>query len=132
MTYIIGIVVVLIILYQIGKFQQMGESNKSVSNLSLKLEDDSKWEIVHRKTERWTELGFGDGDNFPGYGRVYEREFKVWYCDVGSKEVKGEQIIKDRHTLGYYPENAIKITGDDVYLDELYNTKGYECVYTQD
>jgi hypothetical protein len=135
MTYIIGIVVFLIIFYQIGKSQQKDETNKSgyfnaQTNSFLKLEDDSKWEIVHRKTERWTELGFGDGENFPGYGRVYEREFKVWYCDVGSKVVKGEQIIKDRHTLGFYPENSKKITGDDVYLDKLFKTKGYESLYT--
>lgn len=65
---IIGIVVVLIILYQIGKSKQKSETNTSVSfnvqtNSSAKSEDDSKWEIVHRKTERWTELGFGDGVN---------------------------------------------------------------------
>lgn len=135
MIYIIGIVIILIILYQFGKSQQMDETKKSVSynvktNSFYKFEDDSRWEVVHRKTERWAELGFGDGDDFPGYGKVYDREFKVWYCDVGSKEMKGVQIIKDKHTLGYYPENNKKITGDDVYLDELYNTKGYESLYT--
>jgi hypothetical protein len=135
MIFIIGIVIVFIIFYRVEKSQQKDETNKSVffnfqTNSFLKPEDNSKWEIVHRKTERWTELGFGDGDNFPGYGRVYYREFKVWYCDVGSKVVKNQQIIKDRHTLGYYPENSKKITGDDVYLDELYNTKGYESLYT--
>jgi hypothetical protein len=136
MTYIIiGIIVVFIILYQIGKSQQKSEKNKSVSfnvqtNSSTKSEDDSKWEIVHRKTERWTELGFGDGDDFPGYGRLYEREFKVWYCEVGSKEIKDERIIQDRFPLHYEPENSKEITGEGVYLDRLENSKGYESLYT--
>lgn len=136
MIYIItGIVVVLVILYQIGKSYQKSETNKSVSfnvqtNSSAKSEDDSKWEIVHRKTERWTELGFGDGDNFPGYGRLYDREFKVWYCEVGSKEIKDERVIRDRFPLHYEPKNSKEITGEGVYLDRLDNTKGYESLYT--
>lgn len=136
MTYIIiGIVVVLIVLYQIGKSQQKNEPKKSTSfnvhtNSSTKSEDDSKWEIVHRKTERWTELGFGDGDNFPGYGRLYDREFKVWYCEVGSKEIKDERIIRDRFPLHYEPKNSNEITGEGVYLDRLENTKGYESLYS--
>lgn len=135
MVYLIAVVVILVILFQI-KNQQKSGYNRAVTfkvqtNSSYtKSTDDYKWEIVHRKTKRWDDLGFGDGYYFPGYGRIYEREFKVWYCDVGSKEVREAQIIKDRHTLGYYPENSKKITGDDVYLDELYNTKGYEYLYT--
>lgn len=136
MTFIIiGIVIVLVILYQIGKSNQKSETNKSVSfnvqtNSSAKSEDDSKWEIVRRKTERWTELGFGDGDNFPGYGRLYNREFKVWYCEVGSKEIKDERVIRDRFPLHYEPKNSKEITGEGVYLDRLDNTKGYESLYT--
>ena len=132
---IIGVVVVLVILYQMGKSKQKSETNKSVSfnvqtNSSSKPEDNSKWEIVHRKTERWTELGFGDGDNFPGYGRLYDREFKVWYCEVGSKEIKDERVIRDRFPLHYEPKNSKEITGEGIYLDRLDHTKGYESLYT--
>jgi len=135
MTYIIiGVVVILIILYQIGKSQQKYETEKTVSfnvqTNSAKPEKDSRWEIVHRKTERWTELGFGDRDNFPGYGKLYDREFKVWYCDVGSKEVKDEQVIRDRFPLHYQPKNSEATTGEGIYLDRLDNTKGYESLYT--
>jgi hypothetical protein len=132
---IIGVIVVLVILYQIGKSQQKSETNKSVSfnvqtNSSPKSKDDSKWEIVNRKTKRWTELGFGDGDDFPGYGRLYDREFKVWYCAVGSKEIKDARIISDRFPLNYEPKNCKEITGEGVYLDRLDNTKGYESLHT--
>lgn len=137
MTYIIiGIVVILLVFFQIGKSQQKSDYNKAITfkvqtnSSSTKSTDDSKWEIVHRKTKRWTELGLRDGDFYYCYGRLYDRQFKVWYCDVGCKEVKDEQIIRDRLPLGYEPENSKKITGEGVYLDGLYNTKGYEYLYT--
>lgn len=137
MTYIIiGVIVVLIILYQIGKTKQKNDSENELTfkvqtnSSSRKDTNDSKWEIVHRKTIKWNELGFGDGESFPGYGRLYDREIKVWYCDVGSKEVKDEQIIKDRYPLHYEPKNSEKITGEGVYLDRLDNTKGYESLFT--
>ncbi len=69
-------------------------------------------------------------DNFPGYGRLYEREFKVWYSDVGSKDIKDEQIIQDRFPLHYEPKNSKNITGEGVYLDRLDNTKGYESLFS--
>ncbi len=137
MSYIIAIAIVLIILYQIGKHQQKSKIYKPVSfkvqtsfHTETKHKDDSKWEIVHRKTKRWTDLGFGDGDNFPGYGRLYDREFKVWYCEIGSKDIKDERIIRDRFPLHYDPKNSHKITGEGVYLNRLYNTKGYESLYS--
>jgi len=137
MTYIIiGVIVIFIILYQIGKTKQKNDSENGLAfevqtnSSSRKNTDDSKWEIVHRKTTRWTELGFGDGDSFPGYGRLYDREIKAWYCDIGSKEVKEEQIIQDQFPLHYEPKNSEKITGEGVYLDRLDNTKGYESLFT--
>lgn len=131
---IIGVVIVFTILWLTGGGQLKGEKNKSVSfnvqtNSSVKLDDD-KWEIVHRKTERWTELGFEDGDNFPGYGRLYDREFKVWYCEVGSKQINDERVVKDRYLMHYGPKNSQKITGKNVYLDRLENSKGYHALYT--
>jgi len=137
MTYIIiGVAIVLIILYQVGKAEEKNDSKKQVrfnvttNSSSVKKEDNSKWEIVHRKTARWDEMGFGDGDSFPGYGKLYDREFKAWYCDVGSKEEKSVQIIQDRFPLNYEPKNAKELTGEGIYLDRLYNTKGYESLFT--
>jgi len=133
---IIGVIIGVIILYQIEKskkdngYENQLEFKAETNSSSRKNGDDSKWEIVHRKTTRWNELGFGDGESFPGYGRLYDREIKVWYCDVGSKEVKDEQIIKDRYPLHYEPKNSEKITGKGVYLDRLDNTKGYEFLFT--
>jgi hypothetical protein len=137
MTYvIIGVIILFIILFQIGKTKQ---KNDPENGLTIKVQTDSsskkdtnrsKWEKVQRKTERWTDLGFGDGDSFPGYGKLYDREIKVWYCDVGKKEIKDEQIIQDRFPLNYEPKNSTKITGEGVYLDRLDNTKGYEYLFT--
>lgn len=136
MTYIIiGIIILIIILYQVGKSQPKNGTNNSVSfdvqtDYTTKPKDDFKWVVVHRKTTRWTELGFGDGDDFPGYGKLYDREFKVWYCDVGSKEAKGERIFRDRFPLHSQPKNSKAITGEGVHLDRLNNTKGYESLFT--
>ncbi len=47
-----------------------------------------KWKIVYRKTNKWTEYGFGDGDLFPGYGKLYLKEYEVWYSDIDSLEKK--------------------------------------------
>jgi len=92
--------------------------------------DSGKWEIVHRKTQRWTELGFGDNDKFPGYGKLYEREFEVWYCDIGSKNRKGIQKFSDKYPLNYDPRDYQKIVGEGVYVEALTNSRGYEALYT--
>ena len=68
-------------------------------------------------------MGFGDGDKFPGYGKLYNREFKVWFCNVGSKEKNNVQIFKDRNPLNYQPNNYEKITGPDVRLDKILDRK---------
>lgn len=92
--------------------------------------ESGKWEVVHRKTERWTELGFGDDDKFPGYGRLYEREFEVWYCEIGSKERKDIQKFSDKYPLNYDPRDYQKIVGEGVYIEALTNSKDYEALYT--
>ncbi|MFB9052931.1 hypothetical protein ACFFVB_07540 [Formosa undariae] len=92
--------------------------------------DIGKWEVVYRKTKRWTQLGFGENDKFPGYGRLYEREFEVWYCEIGSKERKKVQKFSDKYPLNYNPRNPQNIIGEDVYTETLTNTKGYESLYT--
>lgn len=92
--------------------------------------DIGKWEIVHRKTKRWTELGFGNNEKFPGYGRLYERKFEVWYCDIGSKERNDVQIVTDKNPLGYEPKNYQDMVGDNISIEQLNNSKEYDALYT--
>jgi hypothetical protein len=92
--------------------------------------DNNRWEVVRRKTARWTELGFGDNDNFPGYGKLYEREFKVWYCEIGSKERRDIHKFTDKYPLNYDPRDYQKIVGEGVYVEQLVNSKKYEALYT--
>jgi hypothetical protein len=105
--------------------------NKSSGYVKSNYNNDSvKWELVRRKTERWDELGFGDGDSFPGYGKLYNREFKVWYCDINSKEKKDIQTFRDVNVLNYDPKRSIQITGPDIYLEPLRNTMQFAALYT--
>jgi len=92
--------------------------------------DPVRWQLVRRKSARWNELGFGDGDSFPGYGKLYNREFEVWYCDINSKEKKNVQTFRDKSVLNYEPKKSFEITGPDIYLERLRNTKQYEALYT--
>lgn len=98
------------------------------SSSSKKISKD--WEIVYRNSDRWNELGFGSGDKFPGYGKLFDRELKVWCCEIGSKEIKEEKIIKDRFPYNYEPKEIESIVGDNIYFDWLENKKGYEYLKT--
>jgi len=148
MTWVIIIVFLIIVVVYINK-QNSNEKlkKKGVRNNELKRElkfnvftdsamnhadvnDSIKWELVRRKSARWKELGFGDGEKFPGYGKLYDREFMVWYCDVGTKEKKNVQSYKDRNPLNYEPKDHFKITGEGIYLERLDNTKEYESLYS--
>lgn len=108
---------------------ELGFDIKAVINSPID-NDSDKWEIVHRKTDRWNELGFGDNDKFPGYGRIYEREFEVWNCEIGSKERKDLMRFTDKYPLNYDPKNYHEIVGEGVYLEQLSNTKDYNALYT--
>ncbi len=87
-----------------------------------------RWYFGLKKSERIK--GQDKVDNFPGYGRLYDRSFKVWYCDIGSKEPKNEQSFNDRFPLHYGPRDYENITGENVYLERLDNTKGYDSLYS--
>jgi hypothetical protein len=91
-------------------------------------EDSIQWELVRRKSDRWNEL-FGE-NIYPGYGKLYDREFEVWYCDIGAKVRKNIQGHHDRYPLNYRPNNSSTITGKDVDLHYLFNTKNYKDLYT--
>ncbi len=106
-------------------YSQPGRNTKTFKKL-----DSASWELVRRKSERWNELGFGDGEDFPGYGKLYDREFQVWYCNVGSKEKKNIQSYKDRNPLHYEPKNSTRIIGEGIFLKRLYKTGDYEAIYT--
>jgi len=94
-------------------------------------DDSSKWEIVYKNSERWNELGFslkfGDGRPFPGYGKLYDGEFGVWYCDIGSTEKKNIQFHKER--FSYSPEFH-RIVGNNINFEQLTNTRGYEALFS--
>jgi len=138
MIYIIIIAVVIFaLLVIIGKRNE--KINKGISGVNFQVSTNTndtidkeidKWEIVYRKTNRWAELGFGDDQDFPGYGRLYDRFFEVWYCDIGSKEKKDIYNYQDKFPLNYYPKEYEKITGENVYLEKLNNSKGYKELFT--
>jgi len=113
-----------------NSYQESGVSHRKNAGKTSRIpgvNENYKWEIVRRGTARWIELGFA---SFPGYGRLYDREFRVWYCDVGSKEIKNEQQHYDRFPLHYNPKNSEKITGNDVYINRLDVTRGYIALFT--
>lgn len=138
MIYFIGAIIVVLVIYLFAR-PKSGTKQTPTEN---------KWELVERKSQRWHDLGYGEGDNFPGYGKLYDREFDVWYCEVGSKERKMLQKFYDRNPLHYEPNNRNRkdvhaakrtesagklcsdIIGEGIILDRLHNTKDYEALYT--
>ncbi|HPV20826.1 MAG TPA: hypothetical protein PLW37_00985 [bacterium] len=106
------------------------ETNTSESEHDNDLENSIIWETVHRYSKRWKQLKLGSGINFPGYGKIYEREFMVWYCDVNSKEKKSQQLFNDKGVLYYYPINSEKITGDGVVFERLQNIKEFKALFS--
>lgn len=158
MTYVIIIAIIFIIIYfskaaDTDKKKRQTKSTKNNNDIDLytaatwretktqtptsysnktssPIQDNQTWELVRRKSERWKQLGFGEGENFPGYGKLYDREFEVWYIEVGSKEKMSVQVYRDRNPLHYDPKNSKNITGEDVYLERLFNTKEYESLYS--
>ncbi|MDY7395829.1 hypothetical protein UMM65_11280 [Aureibaculum sp. 2210JD6-5] len=104
----------------------LGDSAKYVREIEETVDPD--WEIIYRKSEKWYELGFED--NFPGYGKLYDRNFEVWFCDVGSKEKKDIQSFKDRFPIQYTPKNTRKIVGANINFERLQNSKNYEVLFS--
>lgn len=126
MILTISIIVILFVsFYFYGYFLNLKENKKSKQT-----HNQSSWEIVHRDTERWTDLGFGDGDDFPGYGKLFKREFKYWYCEIGSKTPINEQTLTDIFPMHYDPKGSTEIIGENVFLEKLQITKGFEALYT--
>lgn len=132
---VVVIIIIIVVIIIINNNKDKNETNERVLTVTsynddeLETEDDG-WEIVHKKTSRWNELGYGHGNNFPGYGKLYKRFFEVWYCEVGSKEKKGLTEHEDTYPMNYSPKNYIKITKVDIDLNSLQNTLGYEALYS--
>ncbi len=146
MIYVVIILTVIIVFVYIAR-QKNGDKISTTSKDRIESTDSTKWELVRRKSDRWKELGFGEGETFPGYGKLYDREFDVWYCDIGSKDKKAVQKFYDRNPLHYEPKErgrdftqtsipnsghkmSSEITGEGVNLERLHNTKEYEALYT--
>jgi len=120
------LIFVAVIIFVIASYASKKTNLKSENiNNPTEKKNIGGWEIVRRKSDRWFELGFGDGDMFPGYGKLYERLFECWYVDVGSKEKKSIQNFKDVFPEHYTPNKYQKITGKTINFEKLSNSKNY-------
>lgn len=85
-------------------------------------------EIVNYKSDRFADL-FGRGKDcsyFPGYGKIFNRTFEIWYKSIGSKIKEGlieyKDIGVDSYSGPFFPE---KIT-NGVYINNPLEKKlGY-------
>ncbi len=152
MIYAIIITAIILFIYTARQKDNDKPLNKSVQKIvqTNKVEhtDYISWELVRRKSERWHQLGFGEGETFPGYGKLYDREFDVWYCDIGSKVKKDMQKFYDRNPLHYEPKDRLRdivqspnatnhqrkmsseIMGEGIFLERLHNTKEFVSLYS--
>jgi hypothetical protein len=90
---------------------------------------DNREEIVAYKSDRYAEL-FGRGKDcsyFPGYGKIHNRVFDVWYRSTHSKEKQGVVEYKDVGNADYSPPFfADKLTNGIFIGNELTGrTQGY-------
>lgn len=88
-------------------------------------------EIVNYKTDRYTEL-FGRGNDcsyFPGYGKICNREFNIWYQNYNSTEM---QLVQDYFDIGveYLPPFfSEEISDGHCIHNNLERTRGYLKLY---
>jgi hypothetical protein len=93
---------------------------------------NNQTEIVKYKTDRYAEL-FGRGKDcsyFPGYGKIFNRTFEIWYREVGSKDKQGLIVYKD---IGNDTYEALffaeRITNGVLINNKLERTLGYLKLY---
>jgi len=93
---------------------------------------NNQTEIVKYKTDRYADL-FGRGKDcsyFPGYGKIYNRTFEIWYRNVGSKDKQGLIIYKDIGNDKYEgPFFVERITNNILINNKLERTLGYLKLY---
>lgn len=85
-------------------------------------------ELVRYKTDRYADL-FGRGKDcsyFPGYGKIYNRTFDIWYQEFNSQEKNGMREYKDigcdKYQEPFFTEN---FTNGNRINNQLERTKGY-------
>jgi len=89
--------------------------------------------LVRRNSNRWKELKFGDGEFFPGYGKIFERTFDVLYCNIGSNDKIIQPEFKDKAILSL--ANGIRgnyhgMTGIGLVFESLKKKQGYRKLLT--
>ena len=65
---------------------------------------------------------------FPGYGKIFERVFDVWYCEIGSKEKISQPEFKDKAILNFYDGicgDLVRFKDKNLKLESLSKTQGY-------
>ena len=89
-------------------------------------------ETVHYKSDRYAEL-FGRGKDcsyFPGYGRICNRTFTMWYQETGSTEKKGLRKYKDIANDSYQAPVYIEdFTNGILVTNELSRTQGFKKLF---
>lgn len=88
-------------------------------------------EIVHYKTDRYANL-FGRGKDcsyFPGYGKIYNRTFEIWYQDFGTKEKQNIFTYKDIGANLYAPYFTEELTEGWPINNQLERTQGFKRLY---
>src|SRR5690554_2717759 len=85
-------------------------------------------ELVRYKTDRYADL-FGRGKDcsyFPGYGKIYNRTFDIWFQEFNSQEKKGMREYKDigcdKYQAPFFTDNFTNGIGIN---NQLERTKGY-------
>ncbi|OFX19491.1 MAG: hypothetical protein A2033_08005 [Bacteroidetes bacterium GWA2_31_9] len=89
-------------------------------------------ELVRYKTDRYADL-FGRGKDcsyFPGYGKIYNRTFDIWFQEFNLQEKKGMREYKDigcdKYQVPFFTENYTN--GIRIY-NQLERTKSYLKLY---
>lgn len=93
---------------------------------------NNQTELVRYKTDRYADL-FGRGKDcsyFPGYGKIYNRTFDIWFHETNSTEKKGAIEYRDIGCDKYQPPFFTdRITNGISIYNELERTKGYLKLY---
>lgn len=92
---------------------------------------NNETETVAYKSDRFVDL-FGRGKGvsyFPGYGKIYNREYELWYQETGQKEQKGLITYKDIGTEKYPPFFTDSYTENYEINNRLQNAKGYIALF---
>ncbi len=95
------------------------------------------WQLVRNHSQKWKELGYDKG--FPGYGKVFNITFDVWYSIVGEKE-KIQQPNISVHLALYGKDSNIfyfdricneikELKEKGLNFERLSRTQGYSQLY---